>query len=141
MTLDIKIWKYETKFGHPGPKVSPLFRNKVIKPILHGGWGHFVPAHVDDPSWLLGEYPKWAHISWLCFIQHSIGPIEAIFQKNFWKFWKIVNKMFFILTPKGPPFGTKIEKLKKIDFFKENQIFYTWIWILHILSFLLRYIT
>ena len=87
------------------------------------GGGHFVPAHVDDPSSLLDGCPKWPHISWLCFIQHSLGPIEAIFKKYFWKFWKIEKKEIYFPTPKGPPFGKKIEKLKKIWFFQKKSIF------------------
>ena len=126
--------------GRPRSNYSQSLTATIFNPILHGG-GHFVPAHVDDPSSLLGGCPKWAHISWLCFIQHSLGPIEAIFKKYFWKFWKIEKKEIYFPTPKGPPFGKKIEKLKKIWFFQKNWSFYTWIWILHVLSFLLRYIT
>ena len=78
---------------------------------------------------------KWAHISWLCFFEHFIGPIEVIFQKKFWKFWKIEKYIFSIPTPKGPPFEKKIEKILKNDFFPKNHTFSTWIWILHILCF------
>ena len=114
------IWKAGKKMNRLGP-IS-------FNPILHGG-GHFVPAHVGDPSWFLGGCPKWAHISWLCFIHHFIGPIEAIFQKKIWKFWKIEKKNFYVSTPKGPPFGKKNWKnwffSKKIKLFTPEYEFYT----------------
>ena len=94
-----------------------------LNPILHGG-GHFVPAHVDYPSWFLGGCPKWAHISWLCFINHFIGPMESIFQKQNWEFWKTEKKNFYVPTPKGPPFGKKTpEKLKILIFSMTIKLF------------------
>ena len=82
-----------------------------------------MPAHKGDPSWFLSGCPKWAHISWLCFIHHFIGPIEAIFQKKIWKFLKIKKKIFYVSTPKGPLFGKKIKKLKKLIFFQRKSNF------------------
>jgi len=113
--------------------------SNCLNPILHGG-GHFVPAHVGDPLWFLGGCTIWAHNSWLCFIHHFIGPIEAIFQKKNWKFWKIKKNNFSVPTPKGPPFEKKSKNWKKKYFYKQNQTFYTWIWIPHVLSFVLRYV-
>ena len=55
-------------------------------------------------------------------IQHSLGPIEAIFKNFFWKFWKIEKKEIYVPTPKVPPFGKKIEKLKFL-FFSKKSIF------------------
>ena len=112
------------------------FKFSYINPILHEG-GHFVPAHVDNPSWILSGSSNWAHISWLCSFQHFIGPIEAIFQKKiFWKFQKIKKEILLMQNPLE-----KLEMNRKNWFFQENHTFSTWIWILHVLSFLLRYIT
>ena len=135
------LWLLRSIFSPLRSKSFKIFGPLRYLTLYYMGGGHFVPAHVDDPLSLLDGCPKWPHISWLCFIQHSLGPIEAIFKKYFWKFWKIEKKEIYFPTPKGPPFGKKIEKLKKIWFFQKNQSFYTWIWILHVLSFLLRYIT
>ena len=56
------------------------------------------------------------------------------------KFWKIEKNNFTISTPKGPPFEKKIKKIKFFVSFSKNHTIFTWIWILHVLSFLLRYI-
>ena len=78
--------------------------------------GHFVPAHVDDPSSLLGGCPKWPHISWLCLIHHSLGPIEAIFKNSFWNFEKPKKKEIYALWKKN-------QKLKKFWFFSKKPIY------------------
>ena len=78
-----------------------------LNPILHGG-GHFVPAHIDNPLWLHGGYPKWAQISWLCSFQHSIGPIEAIFQQKNLKVSRSGEKNFYQRETKG-------EKMEKFN--------------------------
>ena len=48
------------------------------------------------------------------------GPIRAIFEKKVMKFLKIEKRNFTVLTPKGPPFGKKIEKIKNFCFFIKN---------------------
>ena len=114
------------------------FKFSYINPILHEG-GHFVPAHVDNPSWILSGSSNWAHISWLCSFQHFIGPIEAIFQKKFfWKFQKI-KKEILLMQNQRVPLWKKWKKIEKNKFFQENHTFSTWIWNLHVLSFLLWY--
>ena len=77
-----------------------------------------MPAHVDDPLSLLDGCLKWPHISWLCFIQHSLGPIEAIFKKFFWKFWKIEKKRNLRFDTKGSP----LRKIGKILIFSKKSI-------------------
>jgi len=48
------------------------------------------------------------------------GPIRAIFEKKVMNFFKIEKKKITVLTPKGPPFGKKIKKIKKFCFFIRN---------------------
>ena len=88
-------------------KVEKNFWYFVLNPILHGA-GHFVPRLVDYLTWRLNGRSDWAHISWLFFFQHSLCPIEAIFQKKILKIWKI-EKMFFDRSDiKGSPLWKKI---------------------------------
>ena len=101
--------------------------------------GHFVPPHVGYPSWFVVGCPKWAHISWLCFIYHFIGPIEAIFQKKNLKILKNLKIKISYSDTKGSPLWKKSKNWKNFDFSQKNQSFYTWIWILQVLSFLLSY--
>ena len=54
------------------------------------------------------------------------------FRKNSFS-GKILTKMIFSKFLKNQKF--------KLSFFFENPVFYTWIWIVHVLSFHLRYIT
>ena len=49
------------------------------------------------------------------------GLIRAIFEKKVMKFLKIEKKNFTVLTPKGLPFGKKIEKIENFwVFFIKN---------------------
>ena len=69
-------------------------------------------------------------VPWKSFL----GFVFKIFEKR--------KKIFLtISTSKGPPFGKKIENIKKIFFFGKNHTFSLWICIVHVLSFLLMYIT
>ena len=111
-----------------------------INPILHGGW-FTEPPLVDDLSWFLSGCSKWAQISWLCFFQHFTSPIEAIFQKKFWNFENWKKDFLIVSTSKGPPFEKNFLKFFFSYFFAINHIFFIWIWILHVFSFLLMYIT
>ena len=59
------------------------------------------------------------------------------------KKYDFLKKNFFltISTSKGPPFGKKSKILKKKIFLGNNHTFSLWICIVHVLSFLLMYIT
>ena len=84
---------------------------KFVNPILHGA-GHFVPRLVDYLVWLFGESPNLSHFSWLCFFQHLLCPIEAIFQK---KKFEILKNRKNISRPfrhqRVPPLKKKFWKL------------------------------
>jgi len=69
---------------------------------------YFVPRLVDYLVWLFGESLNLSHFSWLCFSQHLLCPIEAIFQKKKnLKFWRI-KKMFLDRSDiKGSPLWKK----------------------------------
>ena len=108
-----------------------------VDPILHGGGSSRPPLEGYLASRLSGR-SDWAHISWFCSFQHLLPPIEAIFQKKVFKVWKI-KKMFFNRSDiKGSPLWKRIFENY---FFLTNYTFSTWIWVLHVLSFFLRYIT
>ena len=111
------------------PKLAIEFRGawyccNDINPILHGA-GHFVPRLVDYLAWRLSGRSDWAHISWLFFFQHSLCPIEAIFQKKNLKIWKI-EKMFFNRSNiKGSPLWKKKFENYFLPIFVANHIFST----------------
>ena len=71
---------------------------------------------------------------WMVPWKSFLGFVFKIFEKR---------KKFFltISTSKGPPFGKKIENIKNFFFFGKNHTFSLWICIVHVLSFLLMYIT
>ena len=117
-----------------------LARLRYINPILHGGW-FTEPPLVDDLSWFLCGCSKCTQISWLCFFQHFPRPIEAIFQKKNWSFEKLKKVFFDRSDIKGSPLWKKEIKNIFFLFSVTNSTSSTWIWILHVLSFLLRYIT
>ena len=73
---------------------------------------------------------------WLCTFEYPFGPSKAMFEKRNMKFQKIEKRKFTVLTSKK-----KIKKISKNCFFPKILIFSTCIWILHVLSFLLSYIT
>ena len=60
----------------------------------------------------------------VCF-SICLVPVKLFWEKKFCNFDKLKKIILTVLTPKGPPFGKKIRKIEKIDFFKENQTFYT----------------
>ena len=68
-------------------------------------------------------------------------PWESFVEIFYWNFWKIKNISLTVLTSKGPPFEKKIRNFKNNIFLQKNDIFSLWIYIVHVLSFLLRYIT
>ena len=63
----------------------------MVNPILHEG-GHIVPTHVDDLLCCFCECSKWAHFSWLYFLQHLLSPIEAIFEKKVYEQFEKLKK-------------------------------------------------
>ena len=46
------------------------------------------------------------------FVCFSIGlvPVKLFWEKKLWSFEKLKKTILTVLTPKGPPFGKKIEK-------------------------------
>ena len=66
--------------------------------------------------------------------------------KSFFKFFfEIIEKskkiFLTVLTSKGSPFENLKKKIKKFSSFANNHTFSFWICILHVLSFVLRYVT
>ena len=108
-----------------------------FNPILHEG-GHIVPTHVDNLLHCFWGCSKWAHFSWLCFLQYLPSRIEAIFEKKNLKNLEILKKIKFC---SYKTFGKNIEKKRKWLFLITNHNLSTWNWFLYVFSFLLRYIT
>ena len=108
-----------------------------INPILHG-WGGSVwpPPPAVFWLWLFGQCFKWTDFSWLCSFQHSTGPSKAIFRI----FFQIFGKFRLEGTWSPKILTQNLKKSKKSNFSNWNHTFSSWIWILHDLSFLLRYI-
>ena len=73
---------------------------------------------------------------YICYV-----PLRPLFKKNFWKFEKSQKFFSIVPTSKGPPSEKKILKIFFSNFFAINHTFSIWIWNLHVLSFLLMYIT
>ena len=67
--------------------------------------------------------------------------MKPIFKKYFFNFEKLKNIYFQFWNQRVPPLKKKMARYFKNDFFPKNHTFSTWIWILNVLSFLLRYIT
>ena len=115
------MWDCQDKtefWSKPPENILIVFLN----PILHGA-GHFVPRLVDYLAWRLSGRSDWAHISWLFFFQHLLCPIEAIFQKKFWKFEKSKKCFSTVPTSKGPPFEKKNWKLFSSNFCSKSYFF------------------
>ena len=111
-----------------------------FNPILGGG-GHYGPDDRERPRCFRRVRATTTKIHdfvsvyvWMVPWKSFLGFVFKIFEKR---------KNFFltISTSKGPPFGKKIENIKKIFFFGKNHTFSLWICIVHVLSFLLMYIT
>ena len=59
------------------------------------------------------------------FVYFSIClvPMKLFLKKELWNFEKLKKKNFTVSTPKGPPFGKKIQKSKNLGFFPKNHTF------------------
>ena len=103
--------------------------------------GKFCPHHhrsLVTLRWMLQMSSYLLTLFLLTFFRSRWGLFS---KKKFEKFEKLKEK-FLVPTPKGPPFWRKnFKKIKKSYLFLKNHAFSTWIWILHVLSFILMYIT
>ena len=59
------------------------------------------------------------------FVSVSAFSSKAILGKESMIFLKIEKNDFTVSTPKGPPFGKKIQKSKNLGFFPKNHTFST----------------
>ena len=108
--------------------------------LFRSGRGHYGPDDHERPRCFrrvratTTKIHDFVSVSvWMVPWKSFLGFVFKIFEKR--------KKMFLtILTSKGPPFGKKSKKSKKI-FFSKNHTFSFWICIVHVLSFILRYIT
>ena len=112
----------------------------VFNPIPTGG-GPFGPQRPKTVWHFHSFMARVTKIHDFVYFSICLVPMKLFLKKELWNFEKLKKKNFTVSTPKGPPFGKKIQKSKNLGFFPKNHTFSTWIWILHVLSFLLRYIT
>ena len=75
----------------------------------------------------------------VCF-SICLVPVKLFWEKKLWNFEKLKKTILTVSTPKGPPFGKKIKKIKFFVSFPKDHTISTLIWILHVPSFLLRYV-
>ena len=112
----------------------------ILTLFLTGG-GHYGPDDRERPRWFrrvratTTKIPDFVSVYvWMVPWKSFLGFVFKIFEKR--------KKIFLtISTSKGPPFGKKIENFQKPIFFQKIILFSFWICIVHVLSFLLRYIT
>ena len=75
----------------------------------------------------------------VCF-SICLVPLKLFWEKKFWNFEKL-KKNFYCFDTKGSPLCKKNQRKKIFVSFPKSDTISTWIWILHVFSFLLRYIT
>ena len=111
-----------------------------LNPIPTGGGPFWAPndlkqSGISTVLWL--ESPKFMTL----FISVSVWSQWSYFwKKELWNFEKLKKKNLPFRHQRVPPLEKKIQKSKNLVFFPKNYTISTWIWILHVLSFLLRYI-
>ena len=99
------------KVGFFGKKLK---KQKMGLTLFYTGGVSSWPPLEGYLAWRLSGCSDWAHISWLCFFQHLLCPIEAIFQKKILKFWKTEIFFFDRSDIKGSPLW---------NFFFQNYFF------------------
>ena len=134
--LALTSWLWSSKHL-PGSSEAIFWKTLATKPLKWKSTKQQVPPLVGNLVWLSGGCSKLALTLWLWSPQHLWGPSEAIFLILIKKF-EIMYVLKFLPASK---MTRKLKKSEKIFFFAGNCTFSTWIWIVHVLSFLLRYIT
>ena len=70
------------------------------------------------------------------YFSTCLVPVKLFCEKKFWNFEKLKKSIL----PIWHPFGKKSKKIIILFLFQKNNTIFTWIWILHFLSYLLKYI-
>ena len=58
------------------------------------------------------------------YFSTCLVPVKQFLKKKIMKSWKIEKNIFTVLTPKGPPFGKKIEKNKIFCFLSKKSYYF-----------------
>ena len=120
-------------------KIHSMHTKEILNPIPTEG-GPFGP---EQPKIVWHFHSFMTGVTkihdFVCF-SICLVPVKLFWEKKLWNFEKLKKTILTVSTPKGPPFGKKIKKIKFFVSFPKNHTISTWIWILHVLSFLLRYI-
>ena len=114
---------------------------KNINPILHGGGSSWPPPGGISrvtPQWTLRLSSYFMTLFLSTFIMSHWGHFS---KKNFENLKNRKNVFRPLRHQRVPPLKKNFWKLFFSNFFVTNHTFSTWIWILHVLSFLLMYIT
>ena len=109
----------------------------ILNPISTKG-GPFGPEKTKTVWYFHNFMAGVTKIHDFVYFSSLLVPVKLFWEKKLWNFEKLKKTILTVLTPKGPPFGKK--KIKFFVSFPKNHTISTWIWILHVLSFLLRYI-
>ena len=117
------------------------FRNpNLLNPIPTGG-GHFWPQQPKAVWHIRSFMTGVTKIHDFVYFSICLVPMKLFLKKELWNFEKLKKKILPFRHQRVPPLEKKSKNLKIWGFFPKNHTFSTWIWILHVLSFLLRYIT
>jgi len=109
--------------------------------LFLSGRGHYGPGHHERPCCFRRVRATSTKIHDFVSVYVWMAPWKLFLGFVFKIFEKRKNFFLTILTSKGPPFGKKKSKISKIFFLQKNHTFSFWICIVHVLSFLLMYIT
>ena len=118
-----------------------FFPIKLFLTLFWAGGGHYGPDDLERPRCFRRVRATTTKIHdfvsvyvWMVPWKSFLGFVFKIFEKR-------KKKFLTISTSKGPPFGKKIKNILKNGSFSKKHTFSSWIWILQVLSILLRYIT
>ena len=74
------------------------------------------------------------------YFSTCLVPVKQFLKKRLWNLEKLKKIFSPFWHQRVPPLEKKLKKIKFFVSFPKNHTISTWIWILHVLSFLLRYI-
>ena len=73
------------------------------------------------------------------YFSTCLVPVKQFLKKRLWNLEKLKKIFSPFWHQRVPPLEKKLKKIKFFVSFPKNHTISTWIWILHVLSFLLRY--
>ena len=108
--------------------------NPILCPIPTKG-GPFGPKHPKTVWHFYIFTTRVTKIHDFVYFSISLVPVKLFWEKKLWNYEKLKKNILTVSTPKGPPFGKKIEKIKFFVSFRKNHTISTWILIIMFLAF------